>query len=120
MLNDTVGGRMDLFDASLRSCYEVRTPTSLQAGACAGAFLDRLHGESVGALQSTPQTAVYGGPLAGGSVRFPVTDWLAARVLVEAAVPLSRQPFVVLGVGGTVHNPAAVSGRSTLAVEASF
>jgi hypothetical protein len=117
MVTDTVGGRLDLLDASLRACYELRS--RIKAGACAGAFLDRLHGEAIGA-RNTPQTSVYGGPLAAGSVRFAAADWLAVRLLVEAAVPLLRQPFVVLGVDRAVHQPAAVTGRSSLGLEASF
>jgi hypothetical protein len=115
-----VGGQLDLFDGSLRACYERRS--RIELGACAGAFVDRIHGEAVG-VRNTPQTSVYGGPLAAGSVRFAATDWLAFRALVEAAVPLSRQPFVIDNFNGgnpTVHNPPAVAGRSILGLEASF
>jgi hypothetical protein len=121
-VNATVGGQFDLFNGSLRACYELPSPARVQLGACAGAFLDRLHGEAVG-VRNTPQTSTYPGALAGGSVRFAAADWLAVRALIEAAVPLLRQPFVIYGVNGSdpsVHHPAAVSARSILALEASF
>jgi hypothetical protein len=117
-LTDTIGGRIDLLDASLRGCYEL--PGRIAPGACAGAFVDRLHAVGIGAKVTSEAISVYGGPLASGSVRFAVADWLAARVLLEAAVPLVREPFVVLGVDGTVHRVSAVAVRSTLALEAAF
>jgi hypothetical protein len=59
-----------------------------------------------------------GGPPLSIAKTLPLPS--TARLLVEAAVPLVRQPFIVLGVDGTVHRAAAVAGRSTLALEAAF
>jgi hypothetical protein len=122
-LTGTIGGRIDLLDASLRSCYEARLRgglARLAPGGCVGLFVDRLHAEGFGAPQNMQQDSVHGGPLASASLRFAVLEWLGVRLLVEGALPLSRQSFTVNGLGGSVHNPAAVAGRSVLATEASF
>jgi hypothetical protein len=118
-----IGGRFDLLDASLRSCYEARLRGNLARlapGGCVGLFVDRLHGDGFGAAQNMQQDSVYGGPLASASLRFAVLEWLGVRLLVEGALPLSRQSFTVNGLDGSVHRPAAFAGRSVLATEASF
>jgi hypothetical protein len=118
-----VGGRFDLLDASLRSCYEARLRGSLARlapGGCVGLFVDRLHADGFGAPQNMQQDSVRGGPLASASLRFAVLEWLGVRLLVEGALPLSRQSFTVNGLDGSVHRPAAFDGRSVLATEASF
>jgi hypothetical protein len=121
MLTSTIGGHFDLFDASLRGCYERQLVMTL--GVCAGFFLDWLRGNGFGTSLSqaqSQQTSLYGGPLAAGSARYAFTDWLGARVLAEADVPLKRQEFVVLGLDGFVHRPAAVTARLALSLEATF
>ncbi len=121
MATSTIGGHFDLVDASLRGCYERRL--GLDLGACAGFFVDWLEGRGFGTAlppAQAHQTSVYGGPLAAGSARFAFTDWLGARLLAEADVPLRRQAFVVLGLDGNVHRTAAATARLALSLEATF
>jgi hypothetical protein len=118
LLTSTAGGEIELLDASLRGCYE--WPRRVTPGACLGLFLDRMHAEGFGTPIRLPQTAVYAGPLATASLRFGVGRALTLRFLVEGGLPVATRPFIILGYSGAVHRPAAVEGRTALALELAF
>ena len=114
--HDSAAGDVSLLAAGVRGCLRAVEGT-VEAGPCVGAEAGALSAEGSGVSSPGEATAPWVAASAGGWLGVEIAPWLALRAEVEVAVPFNRPAFVIDGIEGEVHRPAAVAGRATLGAE---
>jgi hypothetical protein len=112
-------GRFRFYAATLTGCWAVPW-RALAVGPCADLELGLLHGEGIGATETTTRNAPWFALGAGGMVVVTAASWLRFPVHVDAMVPVWRPNFVFTNVPGRIFRPAALGARLTIGVEVQF
>jgi hypothetical protein len=114
-----VGAEVGLFFGSLLACADALggSGTAWSVPLCAGADVGQLSGVGVGAVRSRQGRILWAAPRVDAGLAWDVPQTqLRIGPLVEAAVPLNRDEFVLDEIG-TVHRPGRVVGRVALNIE---
>lgn len=111
------GASFTLASAALRGCFAFGR--SVEVAPCVGAALARIGGHGEGVQQGAVGASTLGGPEAAVTFGVPLTSALALRAGVAAFLPVTRQAFVITGLG-TVHTPAAVAVNGFVGPEVHF
>lgn len=111
------GASIGLFAGGLLACLPVALHQSaLTLSACGGAELGVLSGNGTGVSTPYEQRTLWAAARFDAIARWLVPQTsLALEALVTAAAPLSRDEFVLSGLG-SVHRPESVVGRAALGV----
>jgi hypothetical protein len=75
-----------------------------------------LSGTGFGVIAPASGTALWAAPHAGARGAYPLTDHLELVVVAHGVVPVTRESFVISGLG-EVHRPPAVTVRAGLGLE---
>jgi hypothetical protein len=112
----TGGGEVSLLLAGALVRYRlIRAPLELDLSLAFEA--GSMHAEAVDVALPSDGRALWLAPGAGLRAGWPITPNLAAQLGATVLVPVSRERFVVTGLGD-VHGPPAVTVRGTLGIEA--
>ncbi len=109
------GAEIGLLAGGLLACAPLATPAGpVLVTACAGWELGRLEGHGIGVDSSHSTARWWSAPRADLALRWalPLRS-LALELALTAAAPLTRDEFVLQGIG-SVHRPANVVGRAGL------
>jgi len=116
----TAGGAFDLAAFGARACFAFPIDASpVELAPCAGLDVDRVSGAAYGVRFPSSGDAVWPAIAAGGELGLHLSELLALRLGLEAAVPFSQPSFVIDAVG-VIHQPFVVAGRVKLGVEIRF
>jgi len=112
-------GRFSFVAGTLVGCMTFSRPW-FELGPCADVEFGAVHGEGVGATQTTASTSPWLGVGAGGFLAIQATRWLYFPVHADAVFPLWRPHFVFENVQTPIFRSGSVGGRLTAGVELRF
>ncbi|WP_438033422.1 hypothetical protein [Sorangium sp. So ce204] len=114
----TMGGDVQLTTGGARVCYAMRY-RSIELGPCAGVEVGVMSADSFGAASPGSNRALWVAPHPGALATFTLTDRLRVPLTIDVPFPVTRDRFVLVGIGA-VHRSAAATLRASLGVEVRF
>ncbi|WP_437895781.1 hypothetical protein [Sorangium sp. So ce124] len=114
----TMGGDVQLTTGGLRLCYAMRY-RSIELGPCAGIEVGVMSAASFGAASPGSNRALWVAPHPGALATFTLSDRLRVPLTIDVPFPVTRDRFVLVGIGA-VHRSAAATLRASLGVEVRF
>ncbi|WP_437546157.1 hypothetical protein WME97_41515 [Sorangium sp. So ce367] len=114
----TMGGDVQLTTGGLRVCYAMRY-RSIELGPCAGVEVGVMSADSFGAASPGSNRALWVAPHPGALATFTLSDRLRVPLTIDVPFPVTRDRFVLVGIGA-VHRSAAATLRASLGVEVRF
>jgi hypothetical protein len=101
-----------------------RSSEDLQLGSwilalCLGGELGRLSGRGTNVVPERSGGAFWAAPLVDGSARFDLGAGAGLDLMLGAALPLTRNPFIIDEIG-RIHRSASLAGRGALGLSWNF
>jgi hypothetical protein len=114
------GAEMELFAAGVLGCLPFATRTPVLIAACAGAEAGKLSARGARVDVARSRVTTWLAPRVDLGARWALWERsLGLELMLTAAAPLTRDEFVLRGIG-SVYQPASVVGRASLGLRWDF